>query len=93
MLSLQEEADKRYKEFLTKFESAPSIYNADFALWKGNRKKNPDGQPPEKPTPPIAQAYLADDTTPEALVEILEQNPFGVSLPKDGSLTYQHERD
>jgi len=79
----QMEADKHCKEEAETFENLQAAYQADFSIWKLNRKKNPSEQPPEKPIPPIAEAYMADDTTPEALIEVLEQNPFGVCIAKD----------
>jgi len=79
----QNEADKNYREIESKYEEQLTIYNAKFGKWKGGLAKNSDSKPPEKPIPPIAEAYIADDTTSEALIEILSQNPFGVCLPKD----------
>ena len=80
---IQHEADKRYEEAESEFEKQMIVYNAKIQLWRGELKKNPNSRPPEKPIPPNAEVYIADDTTSEALVEILSQNPFGVCLPKD----------
>ncbi len=80
---LQKEADKQYREELAEFEIEQTSYSADFAIWKSNRKRDALSDPPGKPEEPIAKAYIADDTTPEALIEVLEQNPFGVCMPKD----------
>ena len=80
---LQNESDRQYKKEAADHETEQAIYQADFAKWKHERHKNPQAQPPEKPVSPMVKTYLADDTTPEALVEIVEENPFGICLPKD----------
>ncbi|MCL2304832.1 MAG: DUF3987 domain-containing protein, partial [Planctomycetaceae bacterium] len=81
--TLQKEADKRYGDAQKEFEKELVRYDQSFALWKAEQKKNPSQEPPEKPTEPIFDTLIADDTTPEALLEILEQNPFGVCQVKD----------
>ena len=81
--AIQKDADKRYKEVQMKFEKEQTLYNQSLTLWKAAQKKDLSQELPEKPIEPIIETYIVDDTTPEALVEILEQNPFGVCLPKD----------
>ena len=77
--TIQKKADKRHIEAESEHEKQLAVYNAKVGQWK----KKPDSRPPEKPLSPILEAYIVDDTTPEALLEILEQNPFDVCLPKD----------
>lgn len=83
LYELQTKADKRYQNAAEEFETAIAIFRKDFSKWVNNRKKNLLLVKPENPIEPTIVAYIADDTTPEALIEVLAENPFGVCLPKD----------
>lgn len=54
-------------------------YEAALAEWK----KNPSGEPPEKPPEPEAERCIVCDTTVEALAPILLANPRGLLLGCD----------
>ena len=41
-------------------------------------RKNPDGEPPEEPSEPLAERVLVDNTTTEAVVMLLGSNPRGL---------------
>ncbi len=58
-------------------------YEAELTAWKRRAAKGDAGDPPEKPTPPVARRYIVSDTTTEALAPILLGNPRGVLLTRD----------
>ena len=80
---IQNNADKKFMEAEADYERELTIYKAKLKKWNEGLGKNPSSTPPVKPISPVPKAYIADDTTPEALIEILSENPFGVCMPKD----------
>ena len=81
MRRFQMQADQSYKEQMADYEREKERYNEQ----KNNRKQktSPFEPPQEKPVEPIAEQFLIDDATTEAVAEILEQNPYGVFLSQD----------
>lgn len=81
----QDRAWKEYEAALADWEAQNLRYDAELHGWKTQAtKKDCDaGDPPEKPTPPIARRYIVSDTTIEALAPILLGNPRGLLLARD----------
>jgi len=64
-----------------------ALYDADYQNWK--RKGRDKGEPPpEKPQEPRVDRYVVNDTTIEALAEILSENPRGVLAACDELATW-----
>ena len=61
------------------YQKAKTAYKAKLVAWG----KSPDGEPPKEPEKPRPVRYLVQDTTLEALVETLRDNPRGVLLALD----------
>jgi Protein of unknown function (DUF3987) len=57
-----------------------AVWERDHAAWKRSKGGGP---PPDKPQPPRSERYVVNDTTVEALVPILLDNPRGVLLERD----------
>ncbi|QEG25141.1 YfjI family protein [Mariniblastus fucicola] len=61
------------------YESKIPQYEADLAAWKST-KKSVRG---DKPVEPTMKRYYVDDTTMEALVQVLDENEHGVMVITD----------
>jgi hypothetical protein len=59
------------------------VHEARLAAWKQEARRGNAGDPPAKPSKPAQTAYVVSDTTIEALVGILADNPRGVLLERD----------
>jgi hypothetical protein len=79
----ENEAYDLYLDEQVLFESAERKYEVNFADWKRTKPRERPDEPPVKPEPPIMPRFLIGDTTIEALVPILLNNPRGVCLSKD----------
>ncbi|MBX3410388.1 MAG: DUF3987 domain-containing protein [Phycisphaeraceae bacterium] len=81
----QAAAFKEYEAARAEWEAQYMRYEAELTGWKRRAAKGHGdaGDPPEKPTPPIARRYIVSDTTTEALAPILLGNPRGVLLGRD----------
>ena len=55
-------------------------YEKQLAAWKKDKGESP---PPEKPEEPVATRHIVGDTTIEALVATLRNNPRGLLLARD----------
>jgi hypothetical protein len=58
------------------------LYEKRLAEWKKDGK-GPDAHPPVPPKRPIARRFVVNDTTTEALLGILTDNPRGVLVARD----------
>ena len=67
------------------WEEAMQQYEADVEQYEADKKehKKTGGDPPKKPQRPVLTRLTANDTTAEALVPILKDNPRGVVLVRD----------
>jgi hypothetical protein len=81
----QAEAFKEHEAARSEWEAEHLRYEAELNGWKRQAAKGRGdaGDPPEKPTPPVARRYIVSDTTTEALAPILLGNPRGVLLARD----------
>ncbi len=81
----QADAFKEHDAARAEWEAQHLRYEAELTGWKRQAAKGhgDPGDPPEKPTPPIARRYIVSDTTTEALAPILLGNPRGVLLARD----------
>lgn len=78
---------QRYKlellpELQEQYARDTALYQADMQTWKtkGRTKGEP---PPERPEEPAAERYIVNDTTMEALVDRLHENPRGLLCSVD----------
>ncbi len=65
---------RRYAEAFTAWEKEHAKWEAESAKWK----RKPEGEPPDEPPEPTLRSYVVDDTTIEALRDVLDVNPRGV---------------
>ena len=72
-------AMQQHTEEMTEHERRAEAYDAEHRNWR----KNGDGEPPEKPEPPIAPRFIVADTTVEALAPMLADNPRGLLMARD----------
>jgi hypothetical protein len=81
----QDRAWREYQAAATEWNAQELRYEAELTDWKRRAAKGQIGlgDPPEKPTPPIARRYIVSDTTTEALAPILLGNPRGVLVARD----------
>ena len=78
----QDEAFRRNVEEAKSYEAAKLAYDADLADWRKSGRKRHEPVP-EPPSPPTPTRYIVSDTTTEALVCILSENPRGVLVARD----------
>ncbi len=76
---VQAEMFKRYGKDKAAFEAEKLKHDNTLRHWK----RAPEGEPPESPAEPTPARCLVADTTIEALVPILKDNPRGVLLAVD----------
>jgi hypothetical protein len=82
---MQSDAFKDYAAARADWDAEQLRYDAELTGWRREAAKGRGdaGDPPEKPSPPIARRYIVSDTTTEALAPILLGNPRGVLLARD----------
>lgn len=68
---------------LAEHEGAVAEHDAAFTAWKRAVAKGNGGLPPERPVRPAAVRLVVNDTTIEALVPILGENPKGLLVAVD----------
>jgi len=79
---LQSEALDAHESQMKTHEQFALLHEADLAAWKRTGRKNAE-PPPEPPEEPKPARYLTTDTTIEALVDRLADNPRGILLARD----------
>lgn len=72
-------AMQSHTEAMSEYDRRVEAYDADYRSWK----RGGDGEPPEKPEPPIAPRFIVADTTVEALAPMLADNPRGLLMARD----------
>jgi hypothetical protein len=60
------------------YHKAKKRYDADLTQWRNDRKKGNDTKPPAEPILPQLVEYFVEDSTTEALIEVLSRNADGV---------------
>lgn len=79
VMALQEKAFREHAERMKAYDRELAKWEKVISKWKGG-----DGEePPPKPIPPIAKRYVVGDTTVEAVVPLLIENPRGLLLTRD----------
>lgn len=76
----QAKALHKYETKLEEFEQNKLFYERALTAWKRDKA---DGNPPEKPEPPVAERVVVSDITVESLVLLLKQAPNGLLLCRD----------
>ena len=71
---LQRAADRDFRDALADHERAEQRHALELAKWKG---AGGGDDPPEAPVPPKMRTFYVGDTTPEALANVLKDNPRG----------------
>lgn len=83
----QQESDieQRNAAARDEYEQELVVHESRMAAWKHQARRSGDnaGAPPLKPARPPRAAYVVSDTTIEAVVGILADNPRGVLLERD----------
>lgn len=77
----QKAAFDAHRVALADFDAATMEHEAAYAYWK--RERGRGGSAPDRPVKPAARRLTVDDTTIEALVPILADNPRGVLVAVD----------
>ncbi|MCC7193571.1 MAG: DUF3987 domain-containing protein [Phycisphaeraceae bacterium] len=82
---VQAVAFREYDLAFSAWEVENKRYEAELTGWKRKAANRRDtaGDPPQAPNRPIARRYVVSDTTIEALMPILMDNPRGVLLARD----------
>lgn len=81
----ESEIEQRNAAARDDYEQELVVHESRMAAWKHQARKSGDnaGAPPLKPARPPRAAYVVSDTTIEAVVGILADNPRGVLLERD----------
>jgi len=81
----ESEIEQRNAAAREDYEQELVVHESRLATWKHQSQKSGDsaGPPPMKPSKPPRTAYVVSDTTIEAVVGILADNPRGVLLERD----------
>lgn len=76
---------KRQAQLAREYRAKMDAYERELREWEVEKKlAYKDNQPaPAQPERPVMERVIADDTTVEALVGILENNPRGLLIDKD----------
>lgn len=79
------EIEQRNAAAREEYDQELVVHESQMAAWKqqARRAGNNAGAPPAKPAKPPRAAYVVSDTTIEAVVGILADNPRGVLLERD----------
>lgn len=77
----QKVAHEAYRVALADFDAAEMEHDAAYSDWK--REKGRGGPAPNRPVKPAARRLVVSDTTMEALISILADNPRGVLVAVD----------
>ena len=75
---LQDIAFAIYVEAMKTYRRLKKCYEADLAQWRKDRQKGKDTKPPVEPIPPQLVEYFVEDSTTEALIDVLSRNADGV---------------
>jgi hypothetical protein len=79
LLDVGDAARAEWKARMGEYEAQLDDYESELKEWK----KTHSGDRPKKPERPTLDRTTVDDFTTEALVRVLQENPRGVTLPKD----------
>jgi hypothetical protein len=81
----ESEIEQRNAAARDEYDEELIIHETRMAAWKQQARRSADnaGAPPPKPAKPPRAAYVVSDTTIEAVVGILADNPRGVLLERD----------
>lgn len=77
---IQRRALAEHEQALEEYYREKVVYKRDLAAWRRNSLGD---MPPTPPTPPIAERYLSDDATIEALAVLLSDQPRGLLMAPD----------
>ena len=76
----QRDGFRQYAEAMSAFQAATISHSKAVEAWKRDKT---GGEPPAPPVEPIAERYLADDTTIESLAGLLRHQPRGLLVARD----------
>ena len=75
------EWNSEYELSKEEYEKDKQIYEKELAKWK--KDNNTNGDPPVKPKEPVQKCVIASDTTVEAIVQRMKDNPKGLIVVMD----------
>lgn len=78
---LQRKSFESHENQIRDFEADLARYERDFSSWK--RSKDGGEGPPQKPKEPLVPRFWTDDTTIEALIELLGKQRRGLLMVRD----------
>ena len=76
----QSKAFADYQKQKESYETDLALYEKELRCWKGDPQ---GGDPPERPIAPIPVRYIIEDTTMEALMDVLPEQLRGLLLRRD----------
>jgi hypothetical protein len=76
-------AMKDHERAVKEWEAEHARWEVEHAAWKKATAKGSDEDPPEPPAKPVCPRTWTDDTTTEALVVRLRENPRGLLMVRD----------
>ncbi|MCP3903276.1 MAG: DUF3987 domain-containing protein [Planctomycetes bacterium] len=80
----QHRAMKEHAAAVREWEAEYARWEAERAAWKRDATRDKaEGDPPMPPDPPVCPRTWTDDTTTEALVKRLQENPRGLLVVRD----------
>lgn len=81
-----------HREALAKWEGENQVFEAKRANWNKKATANPESaeSPPEGPQAPVCQRCSIKDTTIEAMVKLLQDNPRGLLMIRDELAGWLH---
>lgn len=79
----QRRAMKEHERAVKEWEAEFARWEVEHAAWKKSAAKGDAGEPPMSPEKPVCQRTWTDDTTTEALVVRLQENPRGLLMIRD----------
>lgn len=81
--SRQHKAMREHARAIKEWETEHARWEADLATWKKTTAKSDKLDPPPEPLQPTCERTWIDDTTIEALVSRLQENPRGLLMVRD----------
>ena len=79
----QRRAMKDHERAVKDWEAVYARWEVEHAAWKKSAAKGNSDDPPESPDKPVCPRTWTDDTTTEALVSRLKENPRGLLMVRD----------
>lgn len=76
----QSQAMEEFQQAVLRHEQDIALFERDYLAWKRSKSSEP---PPSPPSDPVCQRYITNDTTIEALVQLLSMQQDGLLVASD----------